>query len=88
MDANKIREIRIIRENPRFRHYPEYKESGVEWIGKIPAHWESKKLGHVSTIFKGGTPKREGTVVSIQAVSGALCGGQREGFNDNPLAGW
>ena len=28
----------------------------------------------------------EGTVVPIQAVSGTLCGGQREGFNDNPLA--
>ena len=42
MDANKIREIRIIRENPRFRHYPEYKESGVEWIGEIPRHWETK----------------------------------------------
>ena len=40
MKDNKIREIRIIRENPRFRHYPEYKESGVEWIKKIPAHWE------------------------------------------------
>ena len=29
MNDNKIREIRLIRENPRFRHYPEYKESGV-----------------------------------------------------------
>lgn len=23
----------------RFRPYPAYKESGVEWLGKIPAHW-------------------------------------------------
>ena len=44
MDANKIREIRIIRVNPRFRRYPEYKESGVEWIGKIPRHWETKAV--------------------------------------------
>ena len=83
MDANKIREIRIIRENPRFRRYPEYKESGVEWIGEIPAHWESKRLGHVSTIFKGGTPKRnvdryfQGDLpwarpVDITALKGAL----------------
>ena len=47
MDANKIREIRIIRENPRFRHYPEYKESGVEWIGEIPKGWEVLKVKHV-----------------------------------------
>ena len=36
----------------------EVKPSGVEWIGEIPAHWTSKRLGHVSTIFKGGTPSR------------------------------
>ncbi|MBS1083988.1 restriction endonuclease subunit S [Gluconobacter kondonii] len=23
-----------------FPAYPEYKDSGVEWVGKIPAHWE------------------------------------------------
>ena len=44
MDANKIR---IIRGNPRFRHYPEYKESGVEWIGEIPKGWEVLKVKHV-----------------------------------------
>jgi len=32
----------------RFRPYPAYKDSGVEWLGPIPAHWEvmaSKRLG-------------------------------------------
>ncbi len=24
------------------RPYPEYKDSGVEWLGRIPAHWELK----------------------------------------------
>ena len=24
----------------RFRAYPEYKDSGVEWLGEIPAHWD------------------------------------------------
>jgi type I restriction enzyme S subunit len=31
-----------------FPRYPEYKDSGVEWLGKVPAHWEIKKLKHVS----------------------------------------
>ena len=22
------------------KRYPEYKDSGVEWLGGIPAHWE------------------------------------------------
>lgn len=25
---------------PRFKAYPAYKDSGVEWLGHIPAHWE------------------------------------------------
>ena len=33
---------------PRFRPYPEYKDSGVEWLGKIPAHWE---VGGLKTAF-------------------------------------
>ena len=26
----------------RYRPYPAYKDSGVEWLGEIPAHWEVK----------------------------------------------
>ncbi|MFB2836837.1 restriction endonuclease subunit S [Floridanema evergladense] len=27
------------------------KDSGVEWLGEIPEHWETKKAKHVSSIF-------------------------------------
>ena len=27
--------------------YPAYKNSGVEWLGEIPEHWESMKLKHI-----------------------------------------
>ena len=29
-------------ERRRFHPYPQYKDSGVEWYGKIPAHWDIK----------------------------------------------
>jgi len=29
------------------------KDSGVDWIGEIPEHWEMKKLKFISTYFKG-----------------------------------
>lgn len=29
------------------------KDSGVEWIGEIPAHWEVKKIKYASQIFRG-----------------------------------
>ena len=32
------------------RRYPEYKESGVEWIGEIPKHWTLTRLKYVSSI--------------------------------------
>ena len=33
----------------RYRPYPAYKDSGVEWLGEIPAHWDVKRLKHVAT---------------------------------------
>ena len=32
------------------RRYSTYKDSGVEWIGEIPEHWEVKKLKYISTV--------------------------------------
>ncbi|TKV07085.1 restriction endonuclease subunit S [Citrobacter sp. wls619] len=29
----------------KYKAYPEYKDSGVEWLGEIPAHWNIKRLG-------------------------------------------
>lgn len=37
----------------RFRSYPAYKDSGVEWLGDIPAHWEAKPLKHVAELVNG-----------------------------------
>ena len=37
--------------------YPEYKESGVEWIGEIPAHWEVKRLKYVAEILPSNVDK-------------------------------
>ncbi len=34
------------------------KDSGVEWIGKIPEGWEVKKLGYLAKIGNGSTPSR------------------------------
>ncbi len=37
--------------------YPEYKESSVEWIGEIPAHWEVKRLKYVAEILPSNVDK-------------------------------
>ena len=33
------------------------KQSGIEWIGEIPEHWEVRKLKYVCDMKTGGTPK-------------------------------
>ena len=35
------------------KKYDEYKDSGVEWIGEVPKHWEVCKLKHYSHIVLG-----------------------------------
>jgi len=35
------------------------KESGVEWIGRVPSHWRRTRLGYLSMIGNGSTPSRE-----------------------------
>jgi type I restriction enzyme S subunit len=42
-----------------FPRYPDYKDSGVEWLGEVPAHWTLPKLKHFTKFFGGGTPSRE-----------------------------
>jgi len=36
--------------------YPEYKDSGVEWLGEVPGHWEINQLKHAYSVVGGSTP--------------------------------
>ncbi|MBS3992190.1 MAG: restriction endonuclease subunit S [Bacteroidetes bacterium] len=35
------------------REYDSYKDSGIEWLGKVPVHWSEKRLKELATIFGG-----------------------------------
>lgn len=39
--------------------YPEYKNSGVEWLGDLPAHWVARPLKSAFQIVGGATPKSD-----------------------------
>ena len=34
------------------------KPSGVEWLGDVPEHWETSRVGHFSEVGNGSTPSR------------------------------
>ena len=43
-----------------FPRYPKYKDSGVEWLGEVPEHWQVWKLAHAfELIGSGTTPKSD-----------------------------
>ena len=35
--------------------YPAYRDSGVDWLGEIPAHWEMWKISHIFRRIGSGT---------------------------------
>jgi type I restriction enzyme S subunit len=45
----------------RYEVYPEYKDSGVEWLGLIPTEWELWKLNHAFDEIGSGTTPPSGS---------------------------
>jgi type I restriction enzyme S subunit len=43
----------------RWKKYPTYRDSGVEWIGEVPEEWDLKKIRHVVKSIKNGTTKTQ-----------------------------
>ena len=42
----------------RYRPYPAYKDSGVEWLGMIPEHWEVHRLKEVASVQLSNVDKK------------------------------
>ena len=38
------------------KRYETYKDSGIQWVGEIPSHWDSNKLKFFADISTGTTP--------------------------------
>jgi len=57
------------------------KDSGVEWIGEIPEHWEIKRVKQIAAISNGSDPKFSGDipVYGSGAESFKTCGEFKEG---------
>jgi type I restriction enzyme S subunit len=39
------------------------RDSGVEWLGEVPEHWEISKFGYISMVVRGGSPRPAGDPV-------------------------
>jgi type I restriction enzyme, S subunit len=49
-----------------FPRYPSYKDSGVEWLGEVPAHWEVNRARNLGVFSGSGIDKK--TVEGEQPV--------------------
>lgn len=41
-----------------FPAYESYKESGVEWLGRVPSHWEVRRLKEIAEAFPSNVDKK------------------------------
>jgi type I restriction enzyme S subunit len=52
-----------------FPRYPSYKDSGVEWLGEVPGHWEVKRLKHNLRLLTEKTDRRDHPV-ALENIEG------------------
>lgn len=56
-----------------FPRYPEYKNSGVEWLGAVPRHWRVLRIKHLlKSLEQGWSPQCEATPVDSPDEWGVL----------------
>ena len=75
----------------KWKSYPAYKDSGVEWLGEIPEHWEVKRLKYATGInqevlLESTDPDYMLKYVDISTVDsyGAILDAQEMSFENAP----
>ncbi|XWV15864.1 MAG: restriction endonuclease subunit S [Gemmatimonas sp.] len=52
-----------------FSRYPEYKDSEVEWLGQVPAHWTVVAFRRVVTIAEGQVDPRHSELAALPLIA-------------------
>ena len=52
----------------KYQQYAEYKDSGVEWLGKVPSHWDTKPLKYLCTYNDDVLPDSTSKVFELEYV--------------------
>ncbi|MBO0494510.1 restriction endonuclease subunit S [Pseudomonas sp. Marseille-Q1929] len=55
-----------------YRPYPVYKDSGVEWLGRVPEHWGLSQLKHLVSGIESGTSVNATDTPAAQGEYGVL----------------
>ncbi|MEG1926830.1 MAG: restriction endonuclease subunit S, partial [Ruthenibacterium sp.] len=64
--------------------YPEYKDSGVEWIGQMPSHWKTTRTKHLFDLMKRPVRDEDGVVTAFRDGEVTLRSNRRtDGFTNS-----
>jgi type I restriction enzyme S subunit len=67
-----------------FPAYPEYKDSGIEWVGKIPAHWNTVRTKNLFELMKRSPRECDGIITAFRDGQVTLRSKRREdGFTNS-----
>ncbi|QHM72114.1 restriction endonuclease subunit S [Mixta intestinalis] len=67
----------------KYKAYPEYKDSGVEWLGKIPGHWKTISISRLfSRTKRSGYTEKE--LLSVYRDYGVIPKSSRGDNNNKP----
>jgi type I restriction enzyme S subunit len=61
-----------------FPRYPKYKESGVEWLGQVPDHWESCRNKVVFSEIDDRCTDEDGELMTVSHITGVTPRSERE----------
>ncbi|WP_208091868.1 hypothetical protein [Cronobacter turicensis] len=53
----------------KYKAYPEYKDSGVEWLGKIPKDWSVTKLKYIADLLTSKSNNTDDLFVGLENIS-------------------
>jgi len=67
----------------RYQAYPEYKDSGVEWLGEAPLHWATVPVGRLYTRTKR-TDCADKELLSVYRDYGVIPTSSRDDNNNKP----
>lgn len=60
-------------------NYDSYKETDIPWLGEIPSHWETKKIGKIFDIRKEkNSPVKTKEVLSLSSMYGVSLYSERK----------
>ena len=64
--------------NGKYPPYPDYRDSGVEWLGEIPVHWELQKNKQIYREIDQRSTTGEEELLSVSHLTGVTPRSEKE----------